>query len=97
MLAALAGGLASDTTDSRTRRSELQSALRFAVLAEEPQVGARVVVGRVFAAAVEIHDARTALLASDSSLSRAERSLRRVATHARAALLKTTVLPPPTA
>ncbi|MEY3142109.1 MAG: hypothetical protein RLY21_602 [Planctomycetota bacterium] len=97
MLAALAGGLASESADARARRAELHSALRFVVVSDDATVDTRTSSVIALAPAVDIHSARTALLASDNSSVRAERSLRRLAAHSRAALLKTTALPPPMA
>jgi hypothetical protein len=97
MLAALAGGLAADSAETRTRRAELHSALRFVVVSDDASPDTRTSGVTALAPAVDIHSALTALIASDSSSVRAERSLRRLAAHSRAALLKTTALPPPLA
>lgn len=97
MLAALAGGFASDASDGRTRRSDLQSALRLAVVSDDASSRGRQDHARSLVCAVEAHGALAALVASDRSDTRAEHSLRRLAAHARAALLRTTALPPPTA
>jgi hypothetical protein len=97
MLAALAGGVVADSSDTRSRRAELNTALRLVVVSDEVHAGIRSSGETNLSAAVEIHDARAALIASDTSSVRAERSLRRVGAHARAALLKTTALPPPLA
>jgi hypothetical protein len=97
MVAALTGALAADSADGRTRRGELQTALRLVVVSDEAQTGLGSAGALRLLAAVDLHDARAALIASDSSSVRAERSLRRVAAHARAATLQTTALPPPLA
>lgn len=97
MIAALTGGLSAEGADARVRRTELQSALRFVIVTDESHAGDRTDGRQVLASAVDRHGERAALIASDSSSVRAERSLRRVAAHARAALLRTTTLPPPTA
>lgn len=97
MLAALAGGLAAESADTRARRAELHSALRFVVVSDDAAADTRTSAATALAPAVDLHSARTALIASDASSVRAERSLRRLAAHDRAALLKTTALPPPLA
>jgi hypothetical protein len=97
MLAALAGGIAADSAESRTRRSDLHSALRLVVVADDASRNGHAEQAHGLARAVEVHGAAAALLASDSSSVRAERTLRRLAAHARTALLKTTALPPPVA
>ena len=97
MIAALAGGLAAEASEARARRAELHSALRFVVVSDDAAVDTRSSPVAALAPAGDIHSARTALVVSDSSSLRAERSLRRIAAHSRAALLKTTALPPPIA
>jgi hypothetical protein len=97
MIAALTGGLPAENADTRTRRAELQSALRFVVVSDDAQTGNGSHEHGLHVATFDLHGARAALLASDSSSVRAERSLRRVGAHARAAFLQTTTLPPPTA
>jgi hypothetical protein len=97
MIAALAGGLSAESADTRARRAELRSALRLVVITDEAQPGIRSSETGPRALSFDLHAKRAALIASDSSSVRAERSLRRIAAHARAALLKTTTLPPPMA
>jgi hypothetical protein len=96
MIAALAGGLSAESADTRARRAELRSALRLVVITDE-EPGIRSSETGPRALSFDLHAKRAALIASDSSSVRAERSLRRIAAHARAALLKTTTLPPPMA
>jgi hypothetical protein len=97
MLAALAGGLAAESTETRARRAELHSALRFVVVSDDATADIRSGCDVLSAPCADRHGALSALVASDGSAKRAERSVRRAAAHARAALLKTTALPPPLA
>ena len=97
VLAALAGGFVSDSADSRARRAELQSTLRLVVVADDVRAGSLADAGRSLARLGEAHGAQAALVASDTSSVRAEQSIRRIAAHARTALLKTSALPPPLA
>lgn len=96
MLAALAGGLAADASESRARRLELHSALRL-VAADDVEQTSSAPHARCLASATDSHAEVAALVASDRSAHRAERALRRTAAHSRAALLRTTALPPPQA
>jgi hypothetical protein len=97
VLAALAGGFASDGSDPRARRAELQSTLRLVVVADDVRAGSLADASRSLARLGEAHGAQAALVASDTSSVRAEQSIRRIAAHARTALLKTSALPPPLA
>ncbi|MBI1302350.1 MAG: hypothetical protein GC172_00940 [Phycisphaera sp.] len=97
VLAALAGGFAADGADPRTRRAEFQSALRFVIERDDAGTAARTDARALHANAFDAHAARAATVASDRSGVRAEHSLRRTASAARAARLKTTALPPPLA
>jgi hypothetical protein len=97
VIAALAGGFAMDTSEARARRAELHSSLRLAVLADDADVALHANGGHALERLGEAHEARAALIASDTSGARAERSIRRLAAHARAAVLRTTALPPPKA
>jgi hypothetical protein len=99
VLAALAGGIAADptgTSDPRSRRLELGSVLRL-VVTDEARRAETGVHPPCLACVVTSHAKVAAMAASDRSDNRAERALRRLAAHSRAAQLKTTALPPPLA
>ena len=97
MIAALTGGLSAESADARARRTELQSTLRFVIVSDDAQSGIGSCERGLGVTTFDLHGERAALIASDSSSVRAERSLRRIGAHARAAFLQTTTLPPPTA